>query len=81
MFSFFGAFTEPHPSLADQFLQRWPDVNIVEIREPFHGLAVRFQETAYVPSEEDLPKAVSAGVQEISRRGGRVAASRRRATG
>jgi hypothetical protein len=67
LFTFFGAFTDRNPSVADKFLERWPDVDIVEIDRPFRGLAIRFQESVYDPAEEDLPELVSAGVQDISR--------------
>jgi hypothetical protein len=67
MFSFFGAFTESHSGLAEMFLQRWPDVDIVELSTPFHGLGVRFQGSVYVPENADLPESISAEVQEISR--------------
>jgi hypothetical protein len=66
MFSFLGAFSDPCPGVAQQFLQRWPDVDIVEIERPFRGVAVRFHESVYDPAEEDLPDAVSAGVRGIS---------------
>jgi hypothetical protein len=67
LFTFFGAFADRHPGIARQFLQRWPDINIVEIENPFQGLAIRFQESVYAPEEEDLPESVSTAAQEISR--------------
>jgi len=68
MFSFFGAFTDATPGLAEQFRQRWPDIDLVSIRRPFCGFAARFQESVYSPSQEDLPESVSNEVQEISLR-------------
>jgi hypothetical protein len=56
------------PGLAEQFRLRWPEIDLVQISHPFHGLAVRFQNSIYAPDEEDLPTSVSAGVREISLR-------------
>ena len=67
LFSFFGAFAAQHPEIGAQFRQHWPDIDLVEINNPFHGLAVRFQQSVYRPEKEDLPELVSAQVREISR--------------
>jgi hypothetical protein len=67
MFSFFGAFADLHTGIAEEFRQRWADLDLVEISEPFRGMAIRFKEPVYVPSDEQLPESVSAGVREISR--------------
>ena len=66
MFSFFGAFTNGHVELAESFRKRWLDADIVEINEPFKGLAIRFQTSVYRPQDEDLPIGVSTAIQEIS---------------
>src|SRR5579862_1853099 len=68
MYSFFGAFAQPLMAGLDEcFIQRWSDVDVVELSSPFLGLAVRFATSVYTPSDEDLPDPVSNGVQEISR--------------
>jgi len=54
------------PGLAEQFRQRWCDIDIIQITRPFRGLAVRFQNSVYAPADEDLPDPVSTGVREIS---------------
>jgi hypothetical protein len=46
---------------------RWPDVDIVELSTPFHGIGVRFRGSVYVPEDADLPGSISAEVQKISR--------------
>lgn len=66
LFSFFGVFMDERLGLAEQFRHRWPDVDVVEMKHPFRGLAVRFQESVYAPEEEELPESVSAGLREIS---------------
>ena len=43
LFSFFGVFMDERPDLAEEFRQRWPDVDLAQINQPFRGLAVRFQ--------------------------------------
>ncbi|HKV80203.1 MAG TPA: hypothetical protein VJP02_18790 [Candidatus Sulfotelmatobacter sp.] len=67
MFSFFGAFADRAPNIAEEFARRWPDVDIVKMETPFRGLGVRFQESVYTPEDEDLPEPVSLAVQDISR--------------
>jgi hypothetical protein len=67
-FSFFGVFTDRSPGLVDEFLRCWPSVDIVEITEPFPGIAVRFSRLLYTPAEEDIPESVCSAVQEISRK-------------
>jgi len=42
--------------LAEQFLQRWPDIYLVQIDHPFYGLAARFPDSVYAPGEEELPE-------------------------
>jgi hypothetical protein len=66
-YQFFGAFTDPHPDLRREFEERWPHADVLELAEPFHGWAVRFNEEAW-QNEVDLPQAVTAAVLEISRR-------------
>jgi hypothetical protein len=56
------------PDLGEEFRQRWRDIDIVQISQPFRGLAVRFQNSVYAPADEDLPESVSTGVREISLR-------------
>jgi hypothetical protein len=52
--------------LAQEFRRRWPDVDLVQVNQPFRGLAVRFQNSVYAPEDETIPEVISAGVQEIS---------------
>lgn len=67
MFSFFGAFAvNESPTLAENFHERWPDADLVDIEKPFDGLAIRFKESIYKAGSEELPVAVSAAVQEVS---------------
>jgi len=67
LFSFFGAFTDLTPNIAEDFTHRWPDVDIVRIETPFNGLGIRFQESVYTPENEDLPESISLAVLDISR--------------
>jgi hypothetical protein len=61
-------FMDENPALAEQFRQCWPDVNIVSLAEPFHGIALRFHESVYSPSDEDIPELVSGEVRKVSLR-------------
>lgn len=66
-YTFFGAFTDPHPDLRRVFSRRWPDADIVDITEPFHGLAVRFSdETWETGNGTDIPDTVTKAALGIS---------------
>lgn len=64
LFSFFGAFADPNRKIADKIHQRWPDADLIEIREPFHAFAIRFSDSVYSAGSENLPQAVTNALQE-----------------
>jgi hypothetical protein len=68
MFEFLGLFADPVAGLRAQLLQRWPDVDIVEIALPFSVLAVRFPDNSYDAADEDLPVSVTAEIKSLSAR-------------
>ena len=67
MFTFFGVFTDFATNLAEEFLHRWADADVVEVTTPFHGLGIRFQMSVYKPEREDVPEPMSQAIREISR--------------
>jgi hypothetical protein len=66
-YTFFGAFTDPHPGLSQEFSRRWPDSDIIHIDKPFNGVAVRFNDQTWGNGDHaDLPEAVISAAREIS---------------
>jgi hypothetical protein len=64
---FFGAFSDLHSGLQEEFRHHWPDADIIEISKPFRGLAVRFsQEIWHCDDDPDMLEAVTSAAREIS---------------
>jgi hypothetical protein len=65
-FSFFGVFAAPASSLREQLLQRWPDVDVVDIDFPISAIGLRFSTGYYKPSDEDTPEFINREIIGLS---------------
>src|SRR5215216_6113104 len=66
MYSFFGLFADPVPDLSKQLRAIWPDLAVVNIKDPIAALAMRFSTDYFVPSDEDIPDPIHAAVKTLS---------------